>query len=641
MKDAIVRRGIVTKRSCRGSSGEVEGQPIVIRVKSLKRVAALRYKKAAFLRRRLGEELRRLTRPLLLPGGISIALAIVAVFVVGLLTGSDAALIGLSVLFGALAVVAGCWLVATRKQLQQAERSRQDLALELYRTGDAESKPAATRAVMARSLLSAGHALEAAQLVSDPAVLAALDRPTLRELRDSLRQRGYLRKARAISSGTSQRETLEESLLDGEIAVLSGAFVPSAPQAPPGFAPQPDRVLHLVGNSLPHHQSGYTLRTHYTAVAQRAAGLDPHVVTQMGFGHFGVDEVDGIRYHRLPGQGRGTEPLTTWLQSHTESVAGLVAKLRPAVLHAASDYVNAVTALAVGWAFGIPVVYESRGFWEETWLQRQAQKYGWTDLSRLEADYGLPDVYMWRREIEDRCRREADRVVTLAEVMAERIAAGGVARDRITVIPNGVDVDSFPVLSRNAGLAQELGIGAGVRTVGYISSIVEYEGIDTLIEAFAQLRSMSSTPVKLLVVGDGPERARLEQIADPADVIFTGRVQHSAVLDYYSLIDIFVVPRKPFEVCHLVTPLKPFEALSTGRTLVMSDVRALASIAEQSDAAELFEAGNPRALATLLAKLLDDPQRCRRLAEQGASWVRAHRTWKSNAELYLSLYKSI
>jgi glycosyltransferase involved in cell wall biosynthesis len=123
--------------------------------------------------------------------------------------------------------------------------------------------------------------------------------------------------------------------------------------------------------------------------------------------------------------------------------------------------------------------------------------------------------------------------------------------------------------------------------------------------------------------------------------VFTGCVPHDRVLDYYSLIDLFVVPRKPVEVCHLVTPLKPFEALATGRTLVMSNVRALAAIADQSQAAELFEAGNHESLVKLLAMLLDDEPRRRRLAAAGSAWVRSHRTWAANAEAYLRIYTEL
>ncbi len=125
------------------------------------------------------------------------------------------------------------------------------------------------------------------------------------------------------------------------------------------------------------------------------------------------------------------------------------------------------------------------------------------------------------------------------------------------------------------------------------------------------------------------------------DAIFTGRVAHDVVLDYYSLIDIFVVPRKPVEVCHLVTPLKPFEAFSTGRTVVLSNVRALARLAEQSRAAELFEAGDEQSLAAVLIGLLKDPQRRTELAATGAAWVRTERTWAANADAYVHIYEQI
>ena len=499
------------------------------------------------------------------------------------------------------------------------------------------------------TLVERGDALEAYALASSHD-LGAIPVTTRRRLWQELHRRGYLRRATEVAESypaTSDDEHHRRRRLAGEIAVLSGEFVPVVRAEADGYVPRPGRVLHVVGTALPHTQSGYTLRTHYTAVAQLAAGLQPHVVTHMGYAHDGDDyvqtEIDGVTYHRVPGPARGSVPLDVWLGTHVQRVANVVRKVRPAVLHAASDYLNALTAEAIGKQYGIPVVYESRGFWEETWLSRQAQTFGW-DLTELEATHGLPDVYLWRRDIEDRCRRNADRVVTLADVMADRIEAGGVPRDRITVIPNGVDVDAFPVQTRNRTLATQLGITDDTTVIGYISSIVEYEGIDTLISAFATVRKTSPTPTALLIVGDGPERERLmRQAADLGldNAIFTGRVPHDQVLDYYSLIDIFVVPRKPVEVCHLVTPLKPFEAFATARTVVLSNVRALASIAHQSQAAELFEAGNPDSLATTLTHLLTNPDRRHHLAQTGATWVRTHRTWTANATSYLTLYNDM
>jgi len=229
-------------------------------------------------------------------------------------------------------------------------------------------------------------------------------------------------------------------------------------------------------------------------------------------------------------------------------------------------------------------------------------------------------------------------------VMAERIVAGGVDPARITVIPNAVDGDVFPVQTRSRRLASRLGITDDTIVIGYISSIVEYEGIDVLIDAYAAMSAGTSTPVALLIVGDGPERERLmRQAADlgVANATFTGHVPHDTIQDYYSLIDIFVVPRRPVEVCHLVTPLKPFEAFATGRTVVLSDVRALAAIAKESQAAELFTAGSAESLARTLTTLLHDEPRRKQLAAAGADWVRDQHTWAANAVAYRRLYADL
>src|SRR5699024_11010825 len=100
------------------------------------------------------------------------------------------------------------------------------------------------------------------------------------------------------------------------------------------------------------------------------------------------------------------------------------------------------------------------------------------------------------------------------------------------------------------------------------------------------------------------------------NIVFTGRVPHEDVLRYYGLIDVFVVPRKKSTVTDLVTPLKPFEAFSTGRAVVLSDVTALREIAEQSRAAEIFRAGSSDDLARVLISLINDVDRRRFLGDR-------------------------
>ena len=388
---------------------------------------------------------------------------------------------------------------------------------------------------------------------------------------------------------------------------MSGNFRPQA--SGENVDPVPGRVLHVVGFSLPMRQTGYTIRTHYTARAQLGAGLEPHVVTQSGKTPEGLATeltLDGVEYHHTGGQlGQGLG-MDEWLQQNTDEVAAVVRRVRPAVLHAHSDFLNLLTAHAVGKATGLPVIYRGPGVLG----------------GELALTYGS-EVRMVRHR-GDRRGLRTTRCLHLAQGAggggagigparrhplpgdSRRIAQAGVPPSRVTLAPNAVRATDFGWTPRDASLADSLAISADELVIGYISSLVEYEGIDTLIDAFRLVQAVTDRALRLLIVGDGDERSRLEAMAEQVEaggVTFTGQVQHADVSRYYSLIDIFVVPRMPRTVCQLVTPLKPFEAFASGRTVVFSDVEALKEIAEDSGAAAIFEAGNARALADVLIEL--------------------------------------
>jgi Glycosyltransferase Family 4 len=164
-------------------------------------------------------------------------------------------------------------------------------------------------------------------------------------------------------------------------------------------APRPGRVLHLVTDALPATSAGYTIRTHEIALAQREAGLDPHVATRAGYpvtqGHIDgrrLVELDGVPYHRLlpwrmPGRA------DTLARQSLELADALTRQLRPAVLHAASNYANARLALALRERYGLPVVYEVRGFWEDTWLSRYPDA----------AERAKSELYQRNRDLETQC----------------------------------------------------------------------------------------------------------------------------------------------------------------------------------------------------------------------------------------------
>lgn len=497
------------------------------------------------------------------------------------------------------------------------------------------------------------HPLVAYPALRDSGRLDVIPRGSQRRLATALRGLGYWQASLDLLSGvlddnSPKKDLLTLSLRRDEYRLFSGGYEPVVELGPVNYQPMQGHILHVVGKSLPKTQSGYTIRTHYTAMAQQRAGFHVSVVCQVGENDTPdeerLDYVDDIAYYCLTGADRLSRPFTDWLNDNIAELDRLVRRIRPALLHAHADFFNAVIAQVVGRKYGIPVVYESRGFWEESWLSRTAQRHGISDWETVAERNGMPDAYLLRRSMEEKARSESDHVFTLARVMEDHIVRAGLDPAKVSLVPNAVDPADFPVVDRDITLAREHGISDDETVIGYVSSIVEYEGIDILLEAYRQAAARTSMKLKLLIVGDGPVLDELKAQRDRdqiQDVLFTGRVPHEQVLGYYSLIDVFCVPRRPADVCRLVTPLKPFEAFSSGRAVVLSDVEALREIAEDSGAARLFQAGVPESLADTLVELVEDASARVEMARLGAEWVRRERSWDNNAETYVKAYSDL
>jgi glycosyltransferase involved in cell wall biosynthesis len=446
---------------------------------------------------------------------------------------------------------------------------------------------------------------------------------------------------RALEQAPGRRARRLRARLTAERAVLRGdsMIAGSSDHIRPVSARDHEstRILHLVNDALPSTSAGYTIRTHEIVLAQKKAGLDPHVVTRAGFpvtqgtldGRRLVT-LDGIPYHRL---------LPWRIPTHADQAAALGLKLaadlteqvKPSVLHAASNYVNALIALGLGRRYGLPVVYEVRGFWEDTWLSRHP------DSEKMAAS----ELYRLNRDLETRCMLAADLVVTLGEAMREEIVARGVPADKVIIVPNAVSEDFLQPLPDAQKLRATLGITTDEHVVGEVSSLVPHEGIGTLLEA-AKILKDRGVKVRALIVGDGPERPALQrQAADlglAETAIFTGRVPAAKVREFHALLDVFVVPRTPDRVCQLVTPLKPVEAMASGLCVVTSEVKALAEIIKPDVTGALTIPEDPVALADSLELLICSPDIRRKLGDNAREWVARDRTWAHNAERYRDAY---
>ena len=212
-----------------------------------------------------------------------------------------------------------------------------------------------------------------------------------------------------------------------------------------------------------------------------------------------------------------------------------------------------------------------------------------------------------------------------------------------TSCPNGVDVDVFHPKPGTLSPWPRWGL-EGAFVFGYVSNLDHYrEGQELLIEAVAGLRA-DGIPAVAMIVGDGPRRAELERLARRYEVreavVFTGQIPHSEVLDYYALLDVFVIPRVDELAARLVTPLKPYEAMAAGVPLVVSDLAALREVVG-GDRGRWFPTGDARALGEVLAALQADPDSRAAMAARAREWVVAERQWSHNADRYRRVYDEV
>ena len=282
-------------------------------------------------------------------------------------------------------------------------------------------------------------------------------------------------------------------------------------------------------------------------------------------------------------------------------------------------------------ALGIPVVYEVRAFWEDA-----AVDHGTTSEGSLR--------YRLTRRLETHALRQAAHVFTICEGLRSDIAARGIPADKITVIPNAVDIQSFePGGTPDEALKARLGL-AGATVLGFIGSFYAYEGLDLLLAALPALLQRRPD-VRVLLVGGGPQEAALkaqaQQLGVADKVVFTGRVPHAEVQRYYDLVDVLAYPRHSMRLTELVTPLKPLEAMAQGRLLVASDVGGHKELIRDGQTGVLFRAGSADALATAVLGLLERRDDWPALRAAGRRFVETERNWARSVAHYRRPYEAL
>lgn len=405
------------------------------------------------------------------------------------------------------------------------------------------------------------------------------------------------------------------------------------------------RILHLLHRSVPGTH-GYAIRSREIVLAQRNHGLEPLVVTSPSQSPQGIldseqsEYIDGIRYFRTCGDFLpptvDVSDRSVWKASLRVAqnaalftTAARVAKnKRVDVIHGHSPFTCGLVAGAVGKLLGIPSVYEMRGIWEDSHAGREKI----TENSLR---------YRTVRMLENRAVGLVDSCCVICDALKEDVLSRGIINPaKIFVVPNGVDVERFVPGPPDQDLLARLGLTD--RTVmGYIGTFFHYEGLDLLVRAMARL-APEFPKLSLLLVGHGELMPSLEKISREAGiadrVIFTGRVPHQEITQYYRLFDFMVLPRRETRETRLVTPLKPMEIMAMAKPVIASDIGGHRENIEESLNGMLFRSEDLADLSEKCAALIRQPELREELGQSARAWVTANRDWNVLVNRYIDAY---
>lgn len=287
------------------------------------------------------------------------------------------------------------------------------------------------------------------------------------------------------------------------------------------------------------------------------------------------------------------------------------------------------------------LVYERYSLWSYAALE-YASRQGWKTVLEVNAPL-IEEQRNYRQMVAEEKASQVLRRLMVSAAVIIAVSPGVKAylndffpsAENIHVIANGVDSQRFtPAVRQSLSSVPQDAV-----VIGFLGTLKPWHGVDTLIAAFAQLHSQRPH-TRLLIVGDGPEKARLsEQVADTrllADVIFTGRVEPAGVPQWLALMDIAVAPY-PELAGFYFSPLKIYEYMASGLPVVASRVGHLAEVISHDETGLLVAPDKPAELARTLQQLVDDPAWRKRLGEAASQHVLHCHSWLAVVDEILRL----
>lgn len=235
---------------------------------------------------------------------------------------------------------------------------------------------------------------------------------------------------------------------------------------------------------------------------------------------------------------------------------------------------------------------------------------------------------------------QAKRVIALTSSEVSEYQSMGVSKNKIAIIPNGVDLSEFSFLPQKGKFREKYRISSDKKIILFLGRINQIKGIDVLINAFSILKK-DMPSIKLVIAGPPTNYLRFcnDLVAKYnliTDVLFTGSLYGESKLEAYVDADIFVLPSR-----YEGFPNVLLEAFACSKPVVSSDIKSISDIVSNGKTGLLFESCNSEELAKQMSFLLLNSEHSNIIAENSNKMVKEKFSTDVVTCLIEMLYKEV
>jgi len=285
-------------------------------------------------------------------------------------------------------------------------------------------------------------------------------------------------------------------------------------------------------------------------------------------------------------------------------------------------------ALGLSWLKRIPLVFEVRDLWPESAVA----------LGELRS----PRVISLATRLEEACYRRARLIVVVTDGILQNLVRRGIPGEKLSFIPNGANVDLFQFTSEGRQrIRRELGLeGKFIAIYAGIHGVAQ--GLETLLEAARLLQD--DLDIHILMVGDGPEKARISALADRlalSGLTLLSEKPRNEIPAYLSAADVSIIPLRNLDLFKGALPSKMFDAWACERPVVISVDGEARQVLEQAQGGVFVAPEDAPSLARTLRDLKANPEARLRMGKSGRSFTQQFYSRQAQAEKLAARLQSI